>query len=183
MGMLQAIMLVFMGVTGMILQVVATPCHTGSFFEETRSPSTTMVSSENKSWVQRVRWMSLAIPLAHPNNSEKVYKSFAEGSSLTFKQIFSLLHAGSPYSLMTHLRKISSSLRCMNGLASKKVRVLWMNFTGYINWKPARGIRSFGIVVGPIISNTLLSNVLTFETQNTLLRIILLGPKHPVYQP
>ena len=55
-----------------------------------------------------------------------------------------------------------------------------MNFTGYINWKPARGIRSFGIVVGPIISNTLLSNVLTFETQNTLLRIILLGPKHPV---
>ena len=70
MGMLQAIMLVFIGVTGMILQVVATPTlpHR-KFFVETRSPSTTMVSSENKSWVQRVRWMSLAIPLAHPNNS------------------------------------------------------------------------------------------------------------------
>ena len=58
-----------------------------------------------------------------------------------------------------------------------------MNFTGYINWKPARGIRSFWIVVGPIIVNTQWSNVLAFETQNTLLSIILLGPKHAVYQP
>ena len=168
-----------------------------------------MVSSENKSWVQRVRWMSLAIPLAHPNNSEKVCKSFAESSNLTFKQILSLLHAGSPYSLMTHLRKISSSLRCMHGLASKKgqgfmgelhglhqlknllvesTRSLGIWLPSFLHLRPKIPCWVFWLVVEPthlknIWNHHLAYWVLHCCVPNTLLPTIilhtLLGPKIP----
>ena len=63
----------------------------------------------------------------------------------------------------------------MNGLALKKVRVLWVNFTGYINWK--RGIvepeaLEFGFHHSYIWDpNTLLPTTILHT---------LLGPKYPL---